>query len=677
MSESQIDPRLVDQTRREIARLASEIEHLAGSDIPPADFYAESMRRVYTALAARAVALWMRTPQGNLQLQFQVNVPQLGLDEASRPPHDELLRYIVTKQEANIVLPHSGAGADEVAAGIQNPTPFILVLAPVIVDSDTLGVVEVFQDASRRSTAQAGYLQFLKRVASEVAKYIKNGRYRIILNQQQQWNQVESFIRTIHGGLNPTQVSYLVANEGKRLVQCERLSVAIRHGKKTKIVAISGQDVVEQRSNLVRRLTALTDRVIEHGENLLYSGQIEEQWPGDVKKALETYLEESGSKLIVILPMADTREFAQPKGKSSTALVCEMIEDPAPPEEMAAKVDVVARHASVALANALEHDEIFLLSLWKGIGKSTRWMKGRGLPKVMAVLLLVAGVATFLALFPYPLRLEARGQLVPMERQAVYAPVAGIIGEVLVKHGAETEIGTPLARMSSIELDRQQIEVSGQLKEKEQERQALEEQKKENRKVDPQAEGRLTLVKTEIRGLLTRQSQLDEERKKLEIRSPIRGSVMDWKPQEKLLNRPVQMGDPLLEIANVDGQWNLEVEIPETAVTHIARAEAQFERPLDVEFILSSDPETQYKGTLTSHASQAHAVEQENFVDAKISINEDDQLAKLIQQASQSDEETAMVSGIEVRAKINCGDYPLGYVLFRELIDFIREYVFF
>jgi hypothetical protein len=36
-----------------------------------------------------------------------------------------------------------------------------------------------------------------------------------------------------------------------------------------------------------------------------------------------------------------------------------------------------------------------------------------------------------------------------------------------------------------------------------------------------------------------------------------------------------------------------------------------------------------------------------------------------------------MVSGIEVRAKVNCGDHPLGYVLFRELIDFVREYVFF
>ena len=266
----------------------------------------------------------------------------------------------------------------------------------------------------------------------------------------------------------------------------------------------------------------------------------------------------------------------------------------------------------------------------------------------------------------------------PQVRRSVYAPVAGIVGEVLVDHAMATEVGTPLARMSSIELDRQQIEVAGQLKEKDQERQSLEEQKKEARKVDPQLEGRLTLVKTEIRGLLTQQTQLDEERKKLEIRSPIRGSVMDWKPKEKLLNRPVQMGDPLLEVADIDGRWVLEVDLPENAITHITRAEREFDHPLDVEFVLSSDPETTYKGKLLEHATQAHPVEQENFIEAKVELNEDDKLAQLLREAaSREDENAALVSGIEVRAKVNCGDYPLGYVLFRELIDFVREYVFF
>lgn len=680
MSEAptQVDPRLVDETRRQIGRLVTEIENLAGTDIPAAEFYAESMRRVYTALAAKAVALWMRSQQGGLQLQFQVNVPQLGLNEAIKPAHDELLRTVLTKKEATIVAPHSGPGSAEIGGSIQNPTSFLLVLAPVVVDDEPLGLIQVFQDPSRRSTAQQGYLQFVKRIAAEFAKFIKNGRYRLILTQQNQWNQVESFIRSIHGGLNPIQVSYLVVNEGKRLVQCERLSIAIRRGNKTKVTAISGQDLVEQRSNLVRRLTALADRVIRHGENLVYSGTMEEHWPGDVRKALSEYLEESGSKLLVIMPMGDSREFADPKGKSNTALIGEMIEDPAPPEEMAGRLDVVARHTAIALANALEHDDIFLLTVWKTIGRSTRWMKGRGLPKLVLAALALAGVVAFLTFFPYPLRLEGRGELVPSLRRTVYAPFDGIISEVKVDHGLATSEGTVLARMSSLELDQRKVQIAGEIVEKTVQIRGLERQRNENPGFDPELGGRIIQAEQEMRGLVTQQRLLDEELKKLEIRSPIAGTVMDWKPQEKLLSRPVKQGDPLLVIADVDGEWVVEVDIPENAMTHITKAEEEFGKELDVEFVMSAAPDVVYTGKLIEHATQAHPVEQENFVEAKIRINEDQELINRIRRAAEkSDEGTSMVSGIEVRAKVNCGDHPLGYVLFRELIDFVREYVFF
>jgi multidrug efflux pump subunit AcrA (membrane-fusion protein) len=680
MSEAPIDPRLVDQTRREIGRLVSEIEHLAGSDVSPAEFYAETMRRVYTALAARSVALWIRTHQGNLQLQFQVNLPPF--DEATRPPHDELLRYIVSKQDAFLVAPHSGPGQSGESsesgesATIQNPTPFLLVLAPIIVDGETLGVCEVFQDASRRSTAQQGYVQFLKRVASEIAKFIKNGRYKIILNQQAQWNQVEGFIRSVHGGLDPTQVAYLVANEGKKLIQCERLSVAIQRGTKSKIVAISGQDVVEQRSNLIRRLTTLATKVTRHGENLVYSGQIEPHWPGDIQNALKEYVEESGSKLIIVVPMTDTRDFADRKGKTTSALLCEMIEDPAPVDEMAAKVEVVSRHGAIALANALEHDDVFLLGLWKGIGRSTRWMRGRGLPKVVAVLALLAGVGTFLWLFPYPLRLEGRGELVPEIRRIVAAPVDGEVRAVKVKHGDLTEETTPVAMMASIELEKQQAEIRGEIRRLEFQLKELERQRVDAGKLDPELDTQTADVRLKLLNLREREQLLAPELEKLVVKSPIRGTVTTWDP-ELMQGRQIKQGDPILEISNVDGKWVVEVDLPENAMIHIARAEAISNDKLPVEFVLSSNPDTVYKGRLIQVGTQASPIEQENFVKAKVEIEEDQGLVQTAREAAKEIQNSAKVSGLEVRAKINCGPKPLGYVLFRELIDFVREYVFF
>ena len=120
------------------------------------------------------------------------------------------------------------------------------------------------------------------------------------------------------------------------------------------------------------------------------------------------------------------------------------------------------------------------------------------------------------------------------------------------------------SRISSIELDRQQIELAGQIKEKEQERKAYEAQRNEAGKLDPELDGKIALAKQELEAFRTQERLLEVERKKLDLRSPIRGSVMDWKPQEKLLNRPVEKGDPLLEIADVDGKWIVEVNFPKT-----------------------------------------------------------------------------------------------------------------
>ena len=57
------------------------------------------------------------------------------------------------------------------------------------------------------------------------------------------FTQVEGFARLVHGTLNPTEVAYHVANEGRKLIECDRLSVAIRKGNKCIVEAISALEV--------------------------------------------------------------------------------------------------------------------------------------------------------------------------------------------------------------------------------------------------------------------------------------------------------------------------------------------------------------------------------------------------------------------------------------------------
>lgn len=673
MPEQEIDSDTLSQTRREISRLMAEIEQLAEQDVQPAEFAAEFLRRGQAALAARACALWMKSPSGNLVLQSHINLPAIGLDNDSfvRPAHDELLRAAVQRGKPLLIAPSSGPGQPGDETQVVNPTPYLLVLAPVLLDSAVIGIVEVFQDAARRGAAQQGYLSFVTRMASEASRFYKNLQYRRILLQQQRWNQVEAYIRLVHGGLHPKQVAYLIANEGKRIIECERLSVAVRLGKKTKIEAISGQDVVERRANLVVRMAKLADVVLIHGENLIFTGRIEEHWPRDVAKALEEYLAESGSKLVAVVPIDDQREFGE-KGKQKAALIVEMIEDATEPPDLGARIDVVSRHGSIALYNALEHDRVFLLPLWKTIGRRTHLLGANTASKATLAGILIAALVLALLFVPWPLKMEGKGELVPETRRMVFASTAGIVQSVKVDHNSPTDRGSLVAELSNPQLERELLKLQGDLRAAEQALLGLEAERLRKGSFDNELGSKLREQKQVIDGLKQQIELVRKQMETLRIFSPIRGRVMDWKPKEKLLLRPVEQGDALLEIADTSGPWVLEVQFPESSVTHIAKARAKSpDGTLPVTFVLSANPETTYRGTLIEVASEAKPLEEENVVEGKIALDPDEDLAKTM--IAKGD----MVSGVQVRAKVDCGPHSLGYVLFRQVIDFVREYVFF
>src|SRR4029077_15981841 len=226
--------------------------------------------------------------------------------------------------------------------------------------------------------------------------YLKNRQMRQMMSQQRLWNQLEGFTHQIHGSLDLKEAAYAVVNDGKRLVACDRLSVALKIAGRTMVEAVSGQEVVEQRSNLVRELTRLCKVVIRSGEDLVYTGNTDGLAP-DLRDALEMYVDESGSKVVVVtlLHKPETEQGAESKEKLPFGcLVAEQIGDELAPTDMHARTEVVSRHASSALWNAQEHHKIFLKPVLKVLGSPWRMFRGRTLAKIGAVL---AAVLAFVA----------------------------------------------------------------------------------------------------------------------------------------------------------------------------------------------------------------------------------------------------------------------------------------
>lgn len=686
----------IEQIRRQINRLFEEVALLAEQEVKPAQFHAEFLQRVLAGMAAQAGAVWMRTPQGNLQLQYQINMRQAGLesDETIRQRHDELLRQTCISGRPMVVPPHSGIGESAIGqptAG--NPTNYVLLLAPILVDKQTAGLVEVWQDPRHNAESLPGFLQFVVRMATLASIYARNYQLRTMVGQQQIWTSLETFARQVHASLNPTEVSYLVANEGRRLIECDRVSVALRYGRKTVIEAISGADVVEKRSNLVQLERKLVEAVGQWGERLLYSGTKDDTLPPAVLQALDHYLAESASKLLVVLPLKDERE-EENKKPTRAAIVIESFEPPAAPDQLLSRLDVVARHSTSALYNAIEHKRIPFRFLWMPLAKVQEGLGG----KTRAILYGSAAATVLLLLMltflPYPLKMDAQGRLMPEDRRYIYSPVEAQVIDFPtdLQPGKDVRQGQELIRMHDIKLERTLRDLENEVRNAERDIEALGQayrvaaSEAERLRISSEQEQKRATHKAkkiEFDVLAERTNSIADKPGYFWLRAPINGTLLSGEFRENLTNRYVKPSEQLLRIGDKEQAWEIELKIPQKHIGQVLQAYRtdQSDEELEVDVLLLSAPTQVFKGKLARNRIAGEASppkdetnEPEPVVMAWVRIDGPD--IPEAHNLRHYDDGRLLVTGTETHARIRCGNRPMGYSLFYGVWEWLSEKLF-
>ena len=699
MTEETIDPGLLEQTKNQIRKLVAEIADLAESDIQPNEFYVEFLNRSVAAVAATGGAFWMMDGRGGLRLQYQVEFGATGLMDGrvKTAPHDALLGCMLQASQAQIVPPSA------VIEGVPqafNPTEYALIISPLMVDKQVVGLLEILMDPTRRAAQQKSTLRFVSDLCDLAATYLKNRQMRQMMSQQRLWNQLEGFTHQIHGSLDLKETAYAVVNDGKRLVACDRLTVALKIGGRTMVEAVSGQEVVEQRSNLVRELTRLCKVVIRSGEDLVYTGNTDGLAP-DIRDALEMYVDESGSKVVVVTllhkpEVLETGTETKVKEKVPFGcLVAEQIGDELAPTDMHARTEVVSRHASTALFNSQEHHKIFLKPMFKALGSPWRMLRGRTLAKIGAALAAILAVIAAMAFIPCTLTIEGHGKLLPEARHKIYAPVAGIVGEVLVDHDARVKKGDILAKLDSFELQKElkrliadnqkALSQMSSLEIQSQKLQSSQDNQEQLQIQAQKAEARITAKSTKEQIDI-----LNEQIESMTIRSPQDGIITTWEAKKNLLGKPVEIGTELLTVQATDGDWILEVEVPDDDMGPILAAQSKLDKeiaegkkkvgtPLRSYFVPMTGPETLYEGYVVRIAPNAEAIAEaaeqyKNRYVVKVTVSFSDAVRKDYLARNQIDE---MRPGAEVRARVDCGRTNLAYYLLRKPIQVFYESVLF
>ena len=111
----------------------------------------------------------------------------------------------------------------------------------------------------------------------------------------------------------------------------------------------------------------------------------------------------------------------------------------------------------------------------------------------------------------------------------------------------------------------------------------------------------------------------------MKIRAPQDGIITTWEPQKTLKNRPVEIGTELLQVAAVEGEWEMEVDVPDDDMGPILDAQSRLQKEiaagtkpagtaLEAYFVTATDPEHRYPGFVRRIAAKAETVETKHVV---------------------------------------------------------------
>ncbi len=668
---SAVDPQLVEETRREIRAIIQEITQLSQSNVSLEEFYEGFLTRVISALAGVGGAIWLVDAERRLRLQHQVNLARTGLAESEEGQlrHSLLLDKIVASGQPTLVPPHSGGETDEAS----NPTPQLLVIGMVRPEQDVEAVVEIFQRPGGGPTTHRGYLRFLVQMCDLAADYLKRRRLRHLHDRQALWEQLEQFTRAAHASLDPRETALVVANEGRRLIGCDRVSVAFLRGRRCVIEAVSGLDSIDRRASEVRALGKLATAAVAANEPLYYTGDDSHLAP-QLERALHDYIDRAHAKSLAVIPLTpdlgDTREETTRRRRPRPlgALVVEQFHQRTFEEPTQQRINTVVQHSALALAKAHEHSRLFLLPLWKALGRVKWVLEARTLPKTLFVAALLAGAVAALVLTPKDFSLAARGALQPVERRHVFAHVDGVVTATLVEHGQQVEAGQELVRLRNTDLEVEIASLIGQRTTTQEQILSIQRTLLDNPRLSPdereRLSGRLLELQETIAGLDRQLALLRQKEEQLIVRSPLAGQIVTWRVRDKLMHRPIERGQTLVTVVDPSGPWELELRMPERRVGHLLRAQHALGKDLPVSFYLATHPGQEFHGRVTE-------------VHQTADVRGDEGNTVLVRVAVDRDALPDLRPGATVNARVLCGQRPLGYVWFHEVIETIQSKIVF
>jgi multidrug efflux pump subunit AcrA (membrane-fusion protein) len=295
-------------------------------------------------------------------------------------------------------------------------------------------------------------------------------------------------------------------------------------------------------------------------------------------------------------------------------------------------------------------------SVFERLRRPTMWM-------LVSAGLLVA------ALVPVPLVIVVDGELQPLGQRRLFAPVDGTVLSIEIEDGATVSSGQTLLTLRDDLLAERLARLEGGIRTADAERAGLEARLSSLSVLDAEQFAevdrirvRQSILETQRRGLADELAQARTQERALTIVAPIDGRIMAPDLRTRLESRPLERGEPLMTVADLQGPWEVHASIPpddlgpiRSRLDHAADSSA-----LRIDVLSAIDGASRFQAVRPRLGGR--------MLDEGAGIG----LPLRAELTSVSSE--AFRPGTRVTLRIDCGRSPLAKVLFRRLLDQARRY---
>ncbi len=354
--------------------------------------------------------------------------------------------------------------------------------------------------------------------------------------------------------IKPNEMAHVLADRSRVAFGAVRSSVGFVKGSKVAVTAISGEDFLDKRSNVVRLIQAVQTEVLVSGEPGLYDALAEqtvrtEQTTRNPQHERLATDNSAGAVYSVPLRYQDevigvwTLEFGPEDGAD---LVRRQV------------VDVAAGQVGPLLHLSRRNDRGPIRRSGGAIADAAKWLVGKEHTWQKAVALAVIGVGLYAGFGQTDFNVSSSCVLVPSFRRIYAAPFDSTISGAPVRPADTVEPGQLIAELDTEDIELQLNKARADLKVTSTAMNAYLAQQEMAKHQQEKAKG--DSLKAQIE-LLTR------HRDRAGLRAEFHGIVLSGDLTDHI-NRPGRMGEELLEVAPLEDLL-LEVEIDQGDIGHV------------------------------------------------------------------------------------------------------------